>query len=221
MRNSHTWWKQTSVQISVHTCNISSTKLIICHFLFYFLIVNSKRIGLFSFFVFFSGTGNGHHKWLPVCVWRNNRLHLQHRSAQTGPHHTRVDSPQTVQPSGRTAWGAVSVCCSFWKSGCRWWIGDYRDSFDWLNVWFMFVMCKAAWKEGEKRECYDVSKYTKNEDEIIMFCLCGVLCSLNVYIASRHSHNHSLLYWFWVVRAKFACGDDYASIRWWLRSCWA
>ena len=37
--------------------------------------------------------GDGHHKWLPLCVWRDNWLLLQHRPAQVGPDHQRVGTP--------------------------------------------------------------------------------------------------------------------------------
>lgn len=54
-----------------------------------------------------SFSGDGHHKWLPVCVWRDNRLPLQHRPAQAGPHHQRVDPHQTQQRTLRLAWREV------------------------------------------------------------------------------------------------------------------
>lgn len=63
------------------------------------------------------------------------------------------------------------------------------------------------------------TKYTINQGVISTFCLCGALCSLNVYTVNSHSHNHKLLCWFWIVWTKFVCGHSYASVRWWLRSC--
>lgn len=41
--------------------------------------------------------GNGYHKWFPVCIWRDNGLHLQHRSAQAGPDYQGVDAPKAQQ----------------------------------------------------------------------------------------------------------------------------
>ena len=43
--------------------------------------------------------GNGYHKRIPLRVWRDNRLHLQHRPAQAGPDYQGVESPQAQQPS--------------------------------------------------------------------------------------------------------------------------
>lgn len=43
-------------------------------------------------------SGDGHYKWLPLCVWRDNGLHLQHRLAQAGPDYQGLDPPQAEQP---------------------------------------------------------------------------------------------------------------------------
>lgn len=51
--------------------------------------------------------GNGHYKWLPLCVWGHNRLPLQHWPAQAGPHHQGVDAPQTQQRTHRSTWREV------------------------------------------------------------------------------------------------------------------
>lgn len=53
--------------------------------------------------------GDDHHKWLPVCVWRNNRLPLQHGPAQAGPDHQGVDPPQTQQCALKSAWREVPI----------------------------------------------------------------------------------------------------------------
>lgn len=55
--------------------------------------------------------GDGHNQWLPLCIWRYDRLHLQYRSPQTRSDDTWVDSSETQQPSRRPAWRAVS---DFW-----------------------------------------------------------------------------------------------------------
>lgn len=38
--------------------------------------------------------GDDHHKRLSVCVWRNNRISVQHRPAQAGPDHQGVVPPE-------------------------------------------------------------------------------------------------------------------------------
>ena len=48
---------------------------------------------------YLSNLGNGYYKRLPIRVWRDNGLHLQHRLAQAGPDHQGVDPPQAQQPS--------------------------------------------------------------------------------------------------------------------------
>lgn len=53
-------------------------------------------------------SGDDHNKWLPLCVWRNNRVPLQHRPAQAGPDHQGVDTPQTQQCTLRSTWREVS-----------------------------------------------------------------------------------------------------------------
>lgn len=42
---------------------------------------------------YFLSPGNGYYKRLPVRVWRDDRLYLQHRPTQAGPDHKRVDPP--------------------------------------------------------------------------------------------------------------------------------
>lgn len=98
---SHSLFYDVDSSYFIHV-NKSDTKLKICHFAFHFFIAKEVKKK------FCPGAGDGHHKRLPVCVWRDDGLHLQHRSTQTRPHHTRVDSSQTEQPSRWPAGGAVS-----------------------------------------------------------------------------------------------------------------
>lgn len=53
--------------------------------------------------------GNGNHKWLPLRVWWDNGLHLQHWPAQAGPDDQGVDPPQAKQLPWRLAWGTVTL----------------------------------------------------------------------------------------------------------------
>lgn len=55
--------------------------------------------------------GDDHHKRLLVCVWRNNRIPVQHRPSQAGPEHQGVDPPQTQQRSLNSARREVTVVC--------------------------------------------------------------------------------------------------------------
>lgn len=71
--------------------------------------------------------GDDHHKRLSVCVWRNNRISVQHRPAQAGPDHQGVEPPEAQQCTHRPTWRKVwqncfnLIMCLRPASGEIWW----------------------------------------------------------------------------------------------------